>query len=127
MTKRRIGWWTTQVRRQISMLNNRFPNRGNKPHLQRTPHFDAGVIPEPLLAFGGRHEHVDPKTVLALYGPYTIAGQTRPSLSGFIVGTVGPADMIADAERWLDAFKGILANDGTQPFLYPHFPGFNNA
>ncbi len=109
------------------MLNKRFPTRGYKSSIQRTPNFDSGVVPEPLLAFGGRHEHVDPKTGLALYGPYTIAGQTRPSLSSFIVGIVGPADMIADAERWLDACKGILANDGAQPFLYPHFPGLNNA
>jgi hypothetical protein len=109
------------------MLNNRFHNRGYKPHIQRTPDFDSGVVSEPLLAFGGRHEHIDPKTGLALYGPYTIAGQTHLSLSSFIVGIVGPADMIADAEQWLSACKGVLTNDGTQPFLYPHFPGFNSG
>lgn len=33
--------------------------------------------------------------------------------------------MIADAEAWLEACKGIITNEGSQPFLYPHFPGFN--
>ena len=94
---------------------------------QRSPDFESGVIAEPLLAFGGRHEHVDPKTGLGLYGPYSLVGQPRPSLASMTVGFVGPGPMIADAEHWLDACKGILANDGTQPFLYPHFPGFNGG
>jgi hypothetical protein len=34
--------------------------------------------------------------------------------------------MIADAEAWLTACQGMLTNDGSQPFLYPHFPGFNS-
>jgi hypothetical protein len=33
--------------------------------------------------------------------------------------------MIADAEAWLQACEGVLTNDGSQPFLYPHFPGFS--
>ncbi len=33
--------------------------------------------------------------------------------------------MIADAEAWLQACKGMLNNDGSQPFLFPHFPGFH--
>src|SRR5688572_23962015 len=33
--------------------------------------------------------------------------------------------MVSDVEQWLQACKGILSNDGSQPFLYPHFPGFN--
>jgi hypothetical protein len=35
--------------------------------------------------------------------------------------------MIADAEAWLNACRGILTNDGMQPFLYPHFPGINTS
>ena len=91
----------------------------------RSPDFESGVIAEPALAFGGRHEHVDPKVGLALYGPYTMQGQTKPSLSSVIVGIVGPAPMIANAVQWLEACKGIVKNSGSQPFLYPHFPGFN--
>ncbi len=92
---------------------------------QRTPDFDSGIISEPLLAFGGGHRHVDPKTGLGLYGPYSLVGQPRPPLANIIVGIVGPAPMVADAEQWLAACKGVLTNDGSQPFLYPHFPGFN--
>lgn len=83
------------------------------------------MIAEPTLAFGGHHEHVDPKTGLGLYGPYTPAGQRRAALSSIILGIVGPAPMVADAEQWLRACEGMLTNDGSQPFLYPHFPGFN--
>jgi hypothetical protein len=91
----------------------------------RVPNFDSGLISEPLLAFGGQHRHVDPKTGLALYGPYSLVGQPSPTLRSITIGVVGPASMIADAEAWLNACRGILTNDGTQPFLYPHFPGIN--
>jgi hypothetical protein len=91
----------------------------------RTPNFDSGVISEPLLMFGGGHRHVDPKTGLALYGPYSLQGHIRGPLRSITVGIVGPSSMIANAEAWLNACKGMLTNDGTQPFLYPHFPGFN--
>ncbi len=99
----------------------------SRPTLARSPAFEAGVLSEPHLWFGGRHEHVDPKTGLALYGPYTLTGQPRPSLSQIIIGMVGPAPMLADAEQWLNACRGMLTNDGSQPFLYPHFPGCNGG
>ena len=94
---------------------NRAPLRGAD--------FLAGVLAEPLLAFGGSQEHVDPKTGLALYGPYCPPGLVRPTLSNMIVGAVGPAAMVADAAAWVDACRGIITNSGAQPFLYPHFPG----
>jgi hypothetical protein len=94
-------------------------NRG----LRRGPDFLAGVLAEPLLAFGGSQEHVDPKTGLALYGPYCPPGLARPTLSNMIIGAVGPAAMIADAAAWVDACRGIITNTGAEPFLYPHFPG----
>ncbi len=102
-------------------------DRGRVPYVQRSPNFDSGVLSEPLLAFGGRHEHVDPKIGLGLYGPYSLAGQSRPPLSSILVGIVGPPHIIADAEQWLNVCKGMLTNDGTKPFLYPHFPGFNSG
>ena len=40
--------------------------------------------------FGGSHEHVDPKTGLALYGPYCPPGLGRPALSSIIVGQSVP-------------------------------------
>lgn len=92
-----------------------------------TPNFDSGILAEPLLAFGGGHKHVDPKIGLGLYGPYTLAGQPRPELTSITVGIVGPGSMIADTEQWLKACQTILTNDGSQPFLYPHFPGFSSS
>jgi hypothetical protein len=91
----------------------------------RAPNFDSGIIDEPLLSFGGQHTHVDPKSGLALYGPYTTKGQRAPHLRSIVVGIVGPPGMIADAEAWLRACQGVIVNEGTQPFLYPHFPGFD--
>jgi len=92
---------------------------------QKIPNFESGIIEEPLLAFGGQHRHVDPKTGLALYGPYSLLDQPRPTLRSINVGIVGPASMVSDAKAWLKACQGMLTNDGSQPFLYPHYPGFN--
>jgi hypothetical protein len=91
----------------------------------RSPDFDAGLLPEPLLAFQGGHHHVDPKIGLGLYGPHSLVGQARPALTSIIVGLVGPPAMVADTEQWLIACQGVIVNDGREPFLRPHFPGFS--
>ena len=98
-------------------------SRRGKRRRKWAPSFASGVVVEPHIAFGGRHEHVDPKTGLALYGPYTPAEQMEPPLRSIVVGLVGPPEMIPDAEQWLDVCRGQVCNDGSQPFLYPHFPG----
>src|SRR5262245_18813758 len=110
------------------------PNRKNpkppaklKSVFRRSPIFDSGVLAEPLLAFGGQHRHADQKTGLGLYGPYTLPGGSEPPISTATVGLVGPPAMLADAELWLDACRGTLRNSGSEPFLYPHFPGMNAA
>jgi hypothetical protein len=90
---------------------------------QRGPDFLAGVLDEPLLSFGGAHEHVDPKVGLAIYGPYCQPDLPRPTLNSINVGAIGPAAMIADARAWIDACRGIITNTGMEPYLYPHFPG----
>lgn len=108
------------------MRANSYRGRRDAPRpMVRVPNFDSGLISEPVLAFGGQQHHVDPKTGLALYGPYSLVGQPVPTLKNIIVGIVGPPAMIADAEAWLNACRGILTNEGSQPFLYPHFPGIN--
>ncbi|QDV90773.1 hypothetical protein RAS2_18560 [Phycisphaerae bacterium RAS2] len=94
-------------------------------HTARRPHFQSGMLSEPLIAVGGHHLHVDPKTGLGLYGPYCPTGQTRPPLSTIIVGIVGPPGMAADATKWLEACQNVLLNDGREPLQHPHFPGFN--
>ena len=105
-------------------VNRRFDRR--RRSAEPVPNFDSGIIAEPLLSFGQGHSHVDPKTGLSLYGPYSLVGQSSPIVKSIAVGIVGPPQMVADAEAWLQGCKGILSNDGSQPFLYPHFPGFNN-
>lgn len=89
------------------------------------PNFEGGVLDESLIMFGGGHCHVDPKVGLGLYGPYSNPEQRSPSLKSMSVGIIGPSAMISDAQQWLTAIKGALINDGSQPFLYPHFPGLN--
>lgn len=106
------------------MQNRSFRRHTGKP-LVRVPNFESGLISEPLLSFGGQHMHVDPKTGLSLYGPYTLRGQSSPTPRSAVVGVIGPPSMTADAEAWLLACQGMLTNDGSQPFLYPHFPGFH--
>lgn len=105
------------------MNSRRFPNLARRNDRQRSPNFESGIIPEPYIMFGGRHEHVDPKVGLGLYGPYSLVGQTRPSLTSITVGIVGSPEMVANAEQWLRACQGMLTNDGSEPFCYPHFPG----
>jgi hypothetical protein len=112
------------MKNQVQMTNNR---GREKRRYNRSPDFDSGILSEPLLSFGGRHAHVDPKTGLGLYGPYTLVGQDKPSPSSIVVGTVGPPSMIADCEQWFKACSQALINDGSEPFLYPHFPGFNSS
>jgi hypothetical protein len=91
----------------------------------RQPSFMSGIIAEPLLSFGGQHRHIDPKTGLGLYGPYSLSSHRKPFLSGIAVGCVGPGNMVADAEQWLSACRGRLMNSGKEPLQNPHFPGFN--
>jgi hypothetical protein len=107
------------------MRRNKYFSERVPQKTRNVPNFDSGMISEPLLAFGGQRRHVDPKTGLALYGPYDLIGQSGPTLKSISIGIVGPAAMIADAEMWLKACQTVLTNEGNQPFLYPHFPGFN--
>lgn len=108
-------------------MNRRWLKGNKRISSQRTPNFDSGILAEPMLAFGGGHRHVDPKVGIGLYGPYTLAGQDQPSLSNIIIGMVGTNTTIANTEQWIKACEGIITNDGSQPFLYPHFPGFNSG
>lgn len=106
---------------------NKEDNKERKIRPHRLPAFESGIIAEPLLSFGGQHHHIDPKTGLGLYGPYSLVGQSRPVLSSIAVGCVGPANMVADAEQWLNACQNPLMNNGSEPLINPYFPGFNNV
>src|ERR671923_2491757 len=97
-----MSWiWARKSKSILMKLTKHFDKR--RRDIQRAPNFDSGMVDEPLLAFGGQHKHVDPKTGIALYGPYSLVGQDTPTLRSITVGIVGPASMIADAEAWLQA------------------------
>jgi hypothetical protein len=89
--------------------------------------FESGVLPEPLLIFGGQQQHVDPKAGLSLYGPYSPADEPLQSGKTIVVGMVGPAAVVADATRFLAACTGALSNHSGSPFQSPGFPGFNES
>lgn len=114
-----------KVMNGMTSRKNRESARWSKPRSKSSPDFDAGVLYEPRILFGGQHSHVDPKTGISLYGPYSQANERERSLTNIVVGLVGPPSLIADAEGWLQACQGLLANDGREPFSRPHFPGFN--
>jgi hypothetical protein len=82
------------------------------------------MFPEPTILFGGQNSHVDPKTGLSLFGPYSHERQREPWPKSLIVGIVGPPAMVSDAQAWLERCSGVLTNDGRDPFGRPHFPGF---
>lgn len=41
------------------------------------------------------------------------------------MGFVGPATLLSAASNWIAQCHSAVLNDGSQPFLYPHFPGFS--
>lgn len=111
--------------RKLLKTNRAKPHRVRESRFRAEPHFEAGVLEEPLLLFGGWHRHADPKTGLALYGPYSGTDQERPPVSSITVAVVSTAALASDIRNWLVRCQHQVLNDGTQPFLYPHFPGFS--
>jgi hypothetical protein len=87
------------------------------------PSFTAGVLAEPMLSFGAGQEHIDPKVGLSLYGPFCPPELSRPALTSMTVGMIGPPAMLADTQEWVQRMRTLVVNDGSQPWLYPHFPG----
>lgn len=82
-------------------------------------------IPEPNLIFGGGGSCSDPKTGLAVYGPY---GALRPADNAQIrVGIVGTSDGIDTALKLLQELsEPIEQNTNIDCVLHPSFPGINS-
>lgn len=89
------------------------------------PAFQAGVVAEPSVLFGGGHRHIDPKTGLALYGPYSSPDQVGPPVTSIRVGIVTTGELATATRAWLRRCQGEVINDGSQPFIFPPFPGMN--
>ncbi len=85
----------------------------------------CGVLPEPHLLFGGGHRHIDPKTGLALYGPYSLADQADPTINVVRIGIVSTGPLVTELRSWIAACRRQVTNDGSQPFLHPPFPGMD--
>jgi len=90
------------------------------------PSFHAWHVPEPKLLFAAQNQSVDPKTGLALYGPFD-AGE-RPVIR---VGIIGSGETIAEAVNWLQSVRREVEplKQGSKqryadPILFPPFPGF---
>jgi hypothetical protein len=83
--------------------------------------FLAGVLAEPELLFGGGHRHIEPKLGVGLYGPYTFADQSEPTLKGIHLGVVSTGPLIAELRQWVSTCGRLVTNDGSQPFYLPPF------
>ncbi|HTC65137.1 MAG TPA: hypothetical protein VK709_20015 [Candidatus Saccharimonadales bacterium] len=82
-------------------------------------------IPEPNLIFGGQGSCSDPKTGLALYGPY--GSPSLPGNSKIRVGIVGTSDGIDHVTALLhEISEPIEQNENVDCVLHPSFPGMNS-
>ncbi|MBX3022775.1 MAG: hypothetical protein KF799_13965 [Bdellovibrionales bacterium] len=86
--------------------------------------FRSWYLPEPELELGRGGRAVDPKSGIALYGPWD--AQDEASLKHIRVGIIGTGDTISAATSWLQACKDAVAPAGAEvdPILFPSFPGF---
>ena len=87
--------------------------------------FRCFQIPEPNLIFGRQGTCSDPKTGLALYGPYGVPSQAdNPQIR---VGIVGTSEGIGYALGLLQELSGpIEQNENVDCMLHPSFPGLNS-
>lgn len=76
---------------------------------------EASWLPEPKLLFNGRNLHDDPKTGVALYGPF---GLTNGTHRGQVhVGIIGTDPGIAAARGLLESYAtGIPGDESVTPF-----------
>lgn len=87
--------------------------------------FTAELLEEPQLVFGHGNRHIDPKTGLELFGPFTIGAGHDPMVSQLTVGLVAPRALVAHARAWLAKIRHAITNDGEDPFTRPPFPGIS--
>lgn len=77
----------------------------------------ARILPEPSLLFGGSYPSPDPKTGLALYGPYSLSTHTVR------VGIVGDRRTIDQTGQLLEMMKRSIEGPARHPRWTPSFPG----
>lgn len=79
----------------------------------------ARILKEPNLIFGGSFPASDPKTGLALYGPYSIPR------NHIRVGIIGDKDTITQTSLMLEKFRQPIEGPLKHPLWTPEFPGFS--
>ena len=84
--------------------------------------FAGKIFDEPLLEFGDKHGHPDPKLGLSDAGPHqTYVGEIIK------IGVVGSSKTIEDARAFMEAASdGFEGNSVKHPNLPPNFPGLKN-
>lgn len=84
--------------------------------------FNAAVLDEPPLEFGGNGRDIDIRLGLMRYGPL------EPERASCVrLGIIGTAETIEGFEKWLERCKaGIDAKKSRQPNLFLPFPGLGN-
>ncbi|MFV0297575.1 MAG: hypothetical protein ACK5JT_15790, partial [Hyphomicrobiaceae bacterium] len=84
--------------------------------------FESKVFDEPLLEFGDKHSHPDPRLGLVEAGPLqTHLGEVIK------VGVVGSAATIEQTDTFLsEAANGFESQSENLPNLHPDFPGLQN-
>jgi len=84
--------------------------------------FEGRILDEPLLEFGDKHSHADPRLGLWEAGPLqTFLGEVIK------VGVVGSSKTIEDTKKFVSAaLEGFEGKGGKHPNLHPDFPGLQN-
>ncbi len=84
--------------------------------------FEGKIFDEPLLEFGDKHSHSDPRLGLLEAGPLqTHLGEVIK------IGVVGSSKTIEDTQNFMTAAaEGFEGNTEKHPNLHPDFPGLQN-
>lgn len=101
------------------------------------PEFTATLIPEPELIFGGHQRLVDPKTGLALFGPFDARDPGRRTQ--IRVGVIGTGETIDLLRQWMDRCRGKVmpvrrtrvqgrvVSKPMDPMVFSAFPGITEV
>jgi hypothetical protein len=85
----------------------------------------ATIFDEPVLEFGSRATHIDPRHGVTFYGPADRDDDGAPT--EIRVGMIGTQDQVEGLGRWLERCQSEIPGkaDTDLPTLFPSFPGFH--
>jgi len=88
--------------------------------------FQSMFIDEPLLTFGEKKQHVDPKMGLLAYGPCLLPNR-RVISSSIRLGIIGSKDTINLTQLWVEKCQNEIPGKSGDSLLFPSFPGFTRV